>query len=339
MWRATSCLASLPVGMRGLARAGVVVAQDLPLLVVLAAFVAEPSTRDFALVNLLVQALLFGFGACLPAYRRRIMALADGAWTWGLVAIGVQALLFGDAGSAVLLVVAGIYVAMGLRGGIWVLALLLAKGFPPEDLPRYQYRRLLWRREGYRSDTFPMLHEISQQGLANASAVAAPAMLAVADRHASIGPVVIAGLVLWALSWALESLADFQKARFARRCGSAGTTRTCDVGLWRYSRHPNYFFEWLVWGGLIVVVAPSLIHLADDFASLPWAGFAFALLGIWAGMYRTLVHATGAVPAEHFSVQHRPDYRDYQQRVNRFFPGPPRTLRTGVEFPRIGRQQ
>ena len=45
---------------------------DVPPLAVLAALVAEPSTRDFALVNVLVQAVLFAFGACLPAYRTRL---------------------------------------------------------------------------------------------------------------------------------------------------------------------------------------------------------------------------------------------------------------------------
>ena len=110
--------------------------------------------------------------------------------------------------------------------------------------------------------------------------------------------------------------------------------RTCDVGLWRYSRHPNYFFEWLAWHGLILVALPSLIRLADDFALLPWLGFAAALVGISSGMYYVLVHYTGAIPAEHFSVQHRPDYPDYQRRVNRFFPG--REHRSGTDARAIG---
>ena len=301
-------------------------ARDLPLLAVLAAFVAEPSTRDFALVNLGVQGFLFVFGACLPAYRRGLMLFVDGVWPWGLTAIGVQALLFGDAGSPVLLVLAGAYLAIGLRGGIWAVV-VAATDRPTEELPRYRYRRLLWRREGYRSETLPMLHEILQQGLCNVSILAAPAMLAVADRDATIGPLVVAGGLLWAAGFALESLADVQKARFVRR--RAGAARTCDDGLWRWSRHPNYFFQWVQWSALALVALPSLIRLADDVAALPWAGFAFALPAASAAMYHVVVHYTGAIPAEHFSVQHRPDYRDYQRRVNRFFPGPPRAARTG----------
>src|SRR2546421_1303069 len=90
--------------------------RDLPLVAMLAAFVVEPSTRDFALVNLAVQAQMFVFGACLPAYRTRVMAFTDCVWPCGVLAIGVQALLFGDPGSALLVAIAGVYVLMGLRG-------------------------------------------------------------------------------------------------------------------------------------------------------------------------------------------------------------------------------
>lgn len=298
-------------------------ALDLPMVAVLAAFLAEPSTRDFALANLCVQAVGFVFGACLPAYRLRVMAVVDGVWPTGLALLGVQTLIFGDTGSPVVLIVAAIYLAVGLRGTTWAMY-VVATDFPRDDMPRYHYRRLVWKREGYRSETVPMMHEILQQGLVNVSILAAPGMLAVADPGAGLGPVVIAGALLWAASFALESLADVQKARFVKRCAAAGEKRTCDAGLWRYSRHPNYFFQWLQWHGAILVVVPSLVNVADTFAPLAWVGFAAGLAGISAGMYYVVVHYTGAIPAEHFSVQHRPDYRTYQERVNRFFPGPPR---------------
>lgn len=311
-----------PVAGRS-ARLARAAALDVPLLLVLAAFVAEPSTRDFALVNLGVQAVGFVLGACLPVYRTRIMALVDGTWPWMLVALAVQLVLFGDAGSAVVWAVAVAYLGIGLRGGIWAGAVALT-AFPQEDLPRYHYRRLVWEREGYRSETLPMMHEILQQGLFNASILAAPAMLAVADPGAPLGPLVVAGLALWAASFALESLADVQKARFARRCAAEGAARTCDAGLWRFSRHPNYFFQWLQWHALALIALPSLVRLADETASLTWVGFAAGLVGGVVGMYYVLVHWTGAIPAEHFSAERRPDYREYQRRVNRFVPGPSR---------------
>lgn len=313
---------ALRTGARPFASA--VLSRDVPLVVLVAAFAAEPSTRDFALVNLLVQALLFTFGACLPAYRRRVMAFTDCVWPWGLAAIGVQALVFATAASPLVVILAAIYVVMGVRGGTWAVSVAITD-FPHDDLPRYRYRRLVWQHEGYRSETLPMLHEIAQQGLSNASLLAAPAMLVVADRHGGVGPVVIAGAVVWAVSWALESVADLQKGRFAR----LGTPGTCEVGLWRFSRHPNYFFQWLQWWGIVLVALPSLVRLAGDIALLPWLGLAAALLSIPGGMYYVLVHFTGAIPAEHFSSRHRSGYREYQQRVNRFAPGPPTDAAVG----------
>jgi steroid 5-alpha reductase family enzyme len=294
--------------------------RDLGALLVLAAFIAEPSTRDFALVNLGVQLALFVFVACVPALRRGVMAFVDSAWSWGLIAIGVQALLFGDTGSNMLLVVAAIYLVMGGRMGIHSFYVAINAR---EDLPRYRYRRLLWEEEGFQSERVPMVHGILVQGLGNTSLLATPAMLAVADGDGGVGPLVVVGAVLWATAWVLESTADLQKARFNRSGESAG--RTCEVGLWRYSRHPNYFCQWLQWTALVLVALPSLIRLADDFSTLPWIGFALGLVAIPGGMYFVLVRFTGAIPAEHFSVQHRPDYRDYQRRVNRFFPGPTRS--------------
>lgn len=300
-------------------RLAAAVARDLPPLVVLAVLAAEPATRDFALANLVVQAVVIVCGACLPAWRTGVMAVVDGAWPWGLALIGVQTLVFGDVGEPVTVVVAVSYLAVGLRGGLWA-AVVAATDFPRDDLPRYRYRRLVWRQEGYRSETLPMLHEILQQGLLNMSILATPAMLVVAAPVA-VGVATVAGALLWAVSFALESLADVQKARFARRQAATAETGTCEAGLWARSRHPNYFFQWLQWHGLILVALPSLLRLGDDVGPLAWSVLAVALLGISALMYWVLVHYTGAIPAEHFSVQRRPGYRDYQRRVNRFVPG------------------
>ncbi len=217
--------------------------------------------------------------------------------------------------------IAGISIVMGLRMGIHTVYVTVTN-FPRDDLPRYRYRRLLWKHEGYRSERVPMMHDILVQGIGNASILAAPAMLAVADRDGSIGGLVIAGALLWAISWPLESVADLQKWRFGRRHPDTKATRTCDVGLWRYSRHPNYFFQWLQWLGLALLALPSLIHLADHVDTLPWLGFAAGLLAVPGAMYFAVVLLTGAVPAEHYSLQHRPDYAAYRRRVNRFFPGP-----------------
>jgi steroid 5-alpha reductase family enzyme len=99
----------------------------------------------------------------------------------------------------------------------------------------------------------------------------------------------------------------------------------CDVGLWRYSRHPNYFAEWLVWTGLVVVAVPSWLARQAAEPWPIWISIGVGSLGASVTMYITLVYLTGAIPAEYYSATKREGYREYQRRTNMFFPWWPRT--------------
>ncbi|MGM4896279.1 DUF1295 domain-containing protein [Tardiphaga sp. 839_C3_N1_4] len=114
-----------------------------------------------------------------------------------------------------------------------------------------------------------------------------------------------------------EALADKQLKTF--RTDLANTGKVCDIGLWRWSRHPNYFFEWLGW------IAYPVIALSLDYPpNYPW-GFATLLAPIF--MYWILRHVTGVPPLEDQMLKSRGDrYRDYQARTSVFFPLPPREL-------------
>lgn len=277
----------------------------------------------FSLRNLIAQLLVFLLLACLPALLTKKMSYVDVAWPWGLVLIGVQTAVYG-AGTARAFIVSAMYIVAGLRMG--VMALLLFKpGALKRDLPRYQYQRRRWEKAGYKSEALSMQYEILIQGLANASFLALPAMLQGANPASSLSVLELAGYALWALCFAMEHVADVQKHRFmvsARRNGEK--TRNCDVGLWRYSRHPNYFFEWMVWNALILSSIPSLISLYSREPLWSWALLGLGLLFVSRIMYATLVYYTGAIPAEYYSVQKRPGYADYQKTTNMFFPGPPK---------------
>ncbi len=98
--------------------------------------------------------------------------------------------------------------------------------------------------------------------------------------------------------------------------------KVCNIGLWQYSRHPNYFAEWMVWNGLIIASIPSWLALYNNESLLIWLLLGCGLLFASRMMYTTLVYYTGAVPAEYYSVQKRPEYKAYQNATNRFFPGP-----------------
>ncbi len=108
-----------------------------------------------------------------------------------------------------------------------------------------------------------------------------------------------------------ETVADAQLARWRRAPGNRG--RVCDAGLWAYSRHPNYFFEWLVWLG------HAIYGLAFP---LPWG-----LLGLvgQALILASIFGVTGIPPTEAQALKTKGDaYRAYQRRVSRFVPWPPK---------------
>jgi steroid 5-alpha reductase family enzyme len=115
----------------------------------------------------------------------------------------------------------------------------------------------------------------------------------------------IAALAIWALSVAGEALADWQLARWRADPGNHG--HTCRSGLWRYSRHPNYFFEWLHWFGYV------LLAVGSPLAWLAWSG---PLL-----MYVFLRWISGIPFTEQQALRSRgEDYRQYQRSTPMLFP-------------------
>lgn len=112
-----------------------------------------------------------------------------------------------------------------------------------------------------------------------------------------------------------EGIADAQLRRF--RADPQNRGRICDLGLWRWSRHPNYFFEWLGW------LAYPLLAI-DLGGAYPW-GWAALIAPIC--MYWLLVHVSGIPPLEAHMLERRGEqFRAYQARTNAFFPAPPRAM-------------
>ncbi|GAB6919706.1 hypothetical protein JCM9803A_01560 [Rhodococcus erythropolis] len=293
--------------------------------VMIAVFIAVACQHDlasFAWINLGTQAFLFTAFACIPAYRTSKMSFVDAAWPLGLVALGVQTLIFGDLHSSLTITVAGIYLFMGARMAWWACGFVYSgKSF--NELPRYRYQRIRWNKAGLRSEQLSIQVEILLQGCANATILALPALLVASYSANPFGIAALVGVVLWVLAYVFESLADAQKARFGRMNARQGVRgRTCDIGLWRYSRHPNYFGQWMQWNALIVMVIPILIDRWDDTSLWAWVLVVAGILAASASMYYTLVVFTGAEPSEYYSLQSRPDYAEYQRTTNKFFPGP-----------------
>jgi steroid 5-alpha reductase family enzyme len=135
--------------------------------------------------------------------------------------------------------------------------------------------------------------------------VALPFM-AIVRGDADVGWLEIAGLALAAFGIVFESVADWQLERFKKR-GTQG--RVLDTGLWRYTRHPNYFGECCAWWGF------GLVALG---AGAPWA-LASPLL-----MTLLLLKVSGVTMLEQDIVERRPEYARYIRATNAFLPGRPR---------------
>ncbi len=131
-----------------------------------------------------------------------------------------------------------------------------------------------------------------------AAAIAGPAPLSVLDY---------AGAALAAFGIVYESVADAQLARFKADPASSG--RVMDRGLWRYSRHPNYFGEFCVWWGLYLVAGA---------AGGWWTAFSPLLMSV------LLLRVSGVTLLERDIGERRPGYRDYVRRTSAFFPALPR---------------
>lgn len=130
---------------------------------------------------------------------------------------------------------------------------------------------------------------------------------------APLGWLALAGALLWAVGFIFETVGDRQLAQFKADPARRGTV--LDTGLWRYTRHPNYFGDAAVWAGLFLVAADS------------WPGILTLLspaLMIW-----TLAGKTGK-PLTEKAMAGRPGYKEYVEATSGFLPWPPRTRRAAT---------
>jgi len=198
--------------------------------------------------------------------------------------------------------VAALIAAWAARLGFYLRARVLHR---PEDA-RYAGFRRDW------GDRFqPLMFWFLQIQAAAALPLAVAVMLAARNPAPAPGWADIAALVVVAVSLAGAALADRQLARFLADPANKG--RVCDRGLWAWSRHPNYFFEWLGW-------CAWPLFAFDPGWPLGWLALAAPAL-----MYWLLVHVSGIPPLERVMLASRGEaYRAYQSRTSAFVPLPPR---------------
>ena len=285
--------------------------------------------QTIGLINAMGQAILFTLIVCIPVWKTGRMSYVDIGWPWGLVLLGLITFIFSDGYWLRSFIVSAVVVLIGLRMGLGALK-MWRLGLLKKEFPRYQYQRVLWSKEGKDNTLLALQVDAVSQGLANTSFLALPVFIIASNNSENFALLELIGLFVWASAFILESIADFQKLEFLKKMKKEGKQRqVCNVGLWKYCRHPNYFFEWMVWNGLIIAAIPSWLTI--DPIKLYLFGYDYSdgllltlvcMLYASKAMYTTLVYTTGAVPSEYYSAQKRPAYKEYQQTTNRFFPGP-----------------
>ena len=136
--------------------------------------------------------------------------------------------------------------------------------------------------------------------------ISAPLLVAV-SQGAAIGPLEVVAGLLWLVGFIFEAGGDWQLMRFRQRRDDS--QKVLDTGLWRYTRHPNYFGDACIWWAfwLFAVAAGGW-----------WTVFAPALMTF------LIVKVSGVAMLEKTIGDRRPEYADYIERTNAFFPWPPR---------------
>ena len=205
--------------------------------------------------------------------------------------------------------IAALFSAHGLRLG-WHLAKRII-GEPEEG--RYQQLRRDWGGAGAnatRSLNLKFLGFFEFQAVLNAF-LTLPLLIACFNPAPRFHVLEIAGAALFLVALIGETAADAQLAAFKRNPASKGGV--CEVGLWRYSRHPNYFFEWLIW------IAYAVFALASPHG---WIALAMPVL-----MLHFLINVTGLKATEEQALRTKGErYRLYQARTSGFVPWFPKRM-------------
>ncbi len=226
----------------------------------------------------------------------------DTIWSFAVGSGGVVAALWADGDFARRMVVLALICAWALRLGGHIASRTHGGG---ED-PRYARLVEEWgERAGIRLFAFLQIQALAAFILVLALYLAATLDLPFPRL------IDFAGIFVAIIALGGEAISDLQLARF--RGKPQARTEVCETGLWRYSRHPNYFFEWLFW------CAWPLMALSMPLWS--WLSLLAPML-----MYWLLVHVSGIPPLEEHMLRSRGDkFRSLQNRVNAFFPGPRRS--------------
>lgn len=243
-----------------------------------------------------ILALMVGTWAVSVIVRNA--SIVDVIWGPAFVLLAAIALALGDGTAGRRWLVLALVAIWGLRLGAHIARRNIGKG---EDR-RYRAFRERWGARFWWVSLFTVF--LLQAAIV--LVVALPILGAGAGR-APLGLLDALGVLVWVVGFAFEAIGDAQLARFRRDPANRG--RVLDRGLWRYTRHPNYFGDATLWWGLGLIGAAG---------AGPWVLVGPALMTF------LLVRVSGVALLERDIAERRPEYAAYVRRTSSFLPRPPR---------------
>lgn len=258
-----------------------------------------------AYIGNLAAALLFMTAVWLLSLKQRNASIVDSFWGPGFIFLTGLTAAFGSALGGRQTLLLALTLVWGLRLSLHI----TWRNWGQEEDRRYQ----VWRAKYGPSFWWQSLLRIFWlQGLllwvialALQTAILNPEPVQItwADRL---------GTLIWLIGFTFEAAADWQLARF--KSDPANRGRVMDQGVWRYSRHPNYFGETLIWWGIFVI---ALANLENWWTIISPLTITYLLLKV-----------SGVTLQEKDLPERRPAYRAYQERTNAFIPWFPRAGKT-----------
>jgi len=256
-------------------------------------------TAGIYLLASFLAVLLYMTTLFAVALVRKDNSIADIGWGVGFLVVWAVTFLLEPGGTPVQLLAGGLVAAWGLRLSGHIYFRNRGRG---EDFRYAQWRREWGRAFALRS----YLQVFLLQGLF-LLLVAMPVILVNRSPSGSIGGPAVSGAVIWLIGFVFESFGDAQLRRFKKNPANRGRIMT--RGLWRYTRHPNYFGESLMWWGLFLVG----LSVAGG-----WAGLVSPLL------LTLLLTRVSGIPLLEKKYRGNPEFEEYARRTSAFIPWPPK---------------